>query len=308
MAKVRVATFNCENLFARYKFDSKADPAKASRDGWTVDQSKFELLRPVEKKLTSLAILEADADVIALQEVENHEVLRRFNREHLKSLKYTHTLLVDGPDPRHIDVAVLSRAPITHARSYQHMRSGASPLFSRDCLEVDVDVSGRALTLYVNHLKSMLVKKDAANGRKITRARRLAQAKGVREIIEARFGAANTGAGRWIIAGDLNDYAAADQGTTTALGSLLDWDQAENVLDRVAEAERWTHFYDKKDAYRQLDYLLCSKAVASVAGKVGLVRKGLPTTATGVTEARFPGVTKTVAASDHCPFFVDITM
>ncbi len=41
---------------------------------------------------------------------------------------------VDPNDPRHIDVAILSRFPIVAARSYQHLKSGSQPLFSRDCL------------------------------------------------------------------------------------------------------------------------------------------------------------------------------
>jgi len=98
MSTVRVATFNCENLFARFKFKSNVDPEKASKDGFTVDMTTFTILKDDEKKLTAQAIKEADADVIALQEVDNIEVLRRFRTEFLKSEGYVHAMLIDGND------------------------------------------------------------------------------------------------------------------------------------------------------------------------------------------------------------------
>src|SRR5216117_73192 len=156
MPTVRVATFNCENLFARFKFESNVDPAKVSKNGFTIDQTKFTILNETEKKLTAKAILAADADVIGLEEVENLEVLRRFNTERLKPAKYVHSLLVDGRDPRHIDVGVLSGFRIVHARSYLHLFDGNQPVFSRDCLEVDIDVNAKTVTLFINHFKSML--------------------------------------------------------------------------------------------------------------------------------------------------------
>ena len=78
-----------------------------------------------------------NADVIALQEVENLDVLKRFRTQRLQGMGYTHTTLVDGNDPRYIDVAMLSRFPIVAARSTSTSRA-ARALFSRDCLEADV--------------------------------------------------------------------------------------------------------------------------------------------------------------------------
>lgn len=135
MPTIRVATFNCENLFARFKFEAGIDPAKASTNGFTVNETTFDILNEAEKALTARAIRAVNADVIAVQEVDNHEVLKRFRTQRLEGMGYAHTMLVDANDPRHIDVALRSRFPIVAARSYQHLRSGAQPLFSRDCLE-----------------------------------------------------------------------------------------------------------------------------------------------------------------------------
>lgn len=301
MPSVRVATFNCENLFARFKFTSNVDPAEITANGFTIDKTKFTILKDEEKALTAKAILATKADVIALQEVENLEVLRRFNSERLKSAGYTYSMLVDGPDPRHIDVAVLSRLPIVHVRSYQHLRQGSSQVFSRDCLEVDVEAEGRRLTLFVNHFKSML------GGRKQTRSRRLKQAETVRKIVTDRFGN-EPGGSPWIVLGDLNDYPQPGEGTTTGLGDLLDWDQVENVIGRLPEAQRFTHFFDGTGEIRQLDYLFLSSALAQATNaQPVLIRKGLSTKAP-VEDERFPGVTAKIAASDHCPFAIDVNL
>src|SRR5262245_15752959 len=115
MATIRLGTFNCENLFARFKFNSNVDPEKATKNGFDINMLHFELLAETEKELTGKAIAALKADVIALQEVENLDVLKRFRSDHLKKLDYTFAMLVDGNDPRQIDVAVLSRFPLIDA-------------------------------------------------------------------------------------------------------------------------------------------------------------------------------------------------
>lgn len=299
MPNVRVATFNCENLFARFKFEKDVDVPKAAADGFTVEKLKFDVLNGDEKKLTAEAIAATKADVIALQEVDSHDVLRRFRNEFLKNKGYTHTLLVDGNDPRHIDVAILSKVPIVHARSYHHLRSGSSFTFSRDCLEVDVEKDGKRLTLFVNHLKSMM------GGRAQTKARRKLQAEAVRKIVEDRFGTTDAGLQPWVVLGDLNDYLDGKEG----IGALTGWSELENVLDRLPAEERWTHFFDREKEYRQLDYLLVSKGLAAASGAAPVVvRQGLSLKATEYTGPRFPEVTKSKEASDHCPLAFDITL
>ena len=299
MPTVSVATFNCENLFARFKFQSNADPQQATKNGFTVELLRFDILKAVEKEITAQAIKKADADVIALQEVDNLEVLRRFRADYLRNMHYDHAMLVDGNDPRHIDVGLLSRLPIVHVRSYHHLRSGRSPVFSRDCLEADILAGSRTLTLFVNHFKSMM------GGRAQTKARRRKQAEAVRRIVEDRFGEA-AGSEPWMICGDLNDYVDGKEGIAPVTG----WDQVENVLNRLPEEDRWTHFYEDQREYRQLDYLLVSQGLAAASpGEPFLVRNGLCKNAERYQGPRFSGVGKsTPAASDHCPLVFRVTL
>lgn len=311
---VRIGTFNCENLFARFRFRSNVKVDTATKNGFTINDVAFDFLEEDEKKITAQAIRALDADVLALQEVENFDVLKRFRNECLKPLGYTYAVLIDGNDPRFIDVAVLSRYPLTRVVTHQELRTGNSALFSRDCLEVDVDVKGSTISLFVNHLKSMLDKKDPKNGRKNTRDRRMLQARTVKQLVQDRFGP-KAGSKPFLICGDLNDYLGAGQGTTDGIRSLVKWGEAENVLDRLPESERWTHFYETRKtpdtrpaSYKQLDYLLVSRSLAKkAAGPPIVVRKGLCTNAALFAGSRFKSVgSSRPAASDHCPVGIDL--
>ena len=140
-ARVTVMTFNVENLFDNVDDPGKDDKAylpikaKQSQDHIdacneiTVDRWRDECLNldwneaTLRHKLTVLAdtIRQVDggrgADIIALQEVENLEILERLRTEHLGDLGYLPAILIEGSDLRGIDVAFLSRLPLAKAPS-----------------------------------------------------------------------------------------------------------------------------------------------------------------------------------------------
>ena len=314
MPPLRLATFNVENLFARFRFDDQVDPGDAVRDGWDVNETLFKLQDEDSKRLTGEVIRATRADVLALQEVENLDVLKRFRSLYLGgSRAYPYALSIDGNDPRLIDVAVLSKHPIVHIRSHQERRTANSYLFSRDCLEVDLDVGGRPLTLFVNHLKSMLDKDDPKNGRRRTRDRRALQAREVRRIVIERFGS-KAGEHPFAILGDFNDYLETDAQGSTGISELVRWQQVENVVGRLPRDDRWTHYFpgDREllEGYHQLDYILLSRSLAArTAAKPEIVRMGLPTGAKRYTGPRFDGVGQVFPkASDHCPVVLTIEL
>src|SRR6266545_2409550 len=119
-AEVRVATWNVHDLFDSDdrlvppgELDSVPAPAE------------------VEAKLDALAaVLERiDADVVVLQEVENAEVLARLAAR----AGYPEARLVEGADPRGIDVAALSRLPVERYAS--HLSSALSDDGTRRALQ-----------------------------------------------------------------------------------------------------------------------------------------------------------------------------
>jgi len=307
---MRLATFNCENLFARYKFKKNVEPT--ALDGFSINDLAFDLLDEDEKLITAKAISEVNADVIALMEIENITILDRFTSKYMKDLGYKESLLIDSHDPRGIDVALLSKYPIISAKSHRNdhtavLKSSWPWLFSRDCLEVVVDVDGKSLTLYVNHFKSMLdtKAKNSEEARANTKPKRLEQAKKVVEIVDSQWKDKNYN-GNFAVLGDLNDYP----GEGTSLDILLKHPGLVNVVERLPADEQWTHFYAKAKEYKQLDYIFLSKSLAEKnPGKPEIMRKGLAKKAVKYTGPRFDevGDVKPVA-SDHAAIYMDIDL
>lgn len=315
--KIRIGTFNAENLFARFRFKgkrvkkpdgsytyrpyTKEELEKIAKDGWAVDKTKFVSFEEQERRITAKAIKAIEADILGLQEIEGMDSLKKFVTEFLGQEKYTYKVLIDANDPRFIDVALLSKYPIAYIRTYQFVRTpgGKSFVFSRDCLEVGVQLSQHTvLPVFVNHFKSMM------GGRAETMERRRLQAEQVKQILKQQFGQ-NPGGKAWVVLGDLNDYLPSQ-----GLAPLLGQSWLENVVDRIPDAQsRWTHYYDDQEEYRQLDYLLLSKALADAnPGAIPEIeRQGMPRRAERYTGKRFPGVGwNDPKASDHCPVVIEI--
>lgn len=146
-----------------------------------------------EEKLERVAavLLRLDADLVFLQEVENQGVLDALALR----AGYPEARLVEGPDPRGIDVAAMSRLPIATYVSHAGDRDPAGdPLWPRDCVEIHVRVGARRLVLAGTHASSRL----SDDG-----TRRALQAARLREIADA-LRAADPGA-LVLAGGDLND-------------------------------------------------------------------------------------------------------
>lgn len=316
---LRVATANVENLFARFRF-SQVPQAPALGHGWRLEPSCFQPLDEPAQRRVAQVLNSLHADVLALQEVESFESLRLFRDRFLHGGReaWPHVLLLPGNDSkRQLHLALLSRYPIVHARSYAHLwdTEAQEPLFSRDCLEADIQVDGfGTLTLYVNHFKSLVPPQggDPRHGRGLTAPKRRAQAHAVRHLIEQRFGL-TAGTHPFIVLGALNDYPEQDEQGLSSLTELVRWEEVEDVLCRLPREERWTHYYKGdvrhglSEAYRQLDYLLLSRRLAYAAPRTPIVeRRGLTPRARRFNGLRFEGVEAEHKASDHCPLLIEL--
>ncbi len=159
MTALRLATFNVENLFSRsvtliedregkavgmIRFDDPAERDLAHRVAEAVASDD-------KRQLTALALVETNADIIALQEVDSREALEIFYKRYVKRMLepkiavakrdararlgrdltdderyglerrfyYDHRVLLEGNDGRGIDVALLSRHPVA-VKSHAH--------------------------------------------------------------------------------------------------------------------------------------------------------------------------------------------
>ncbi len=321
--KLRIGTFNAENLFARFRFQgvqetytkrdgkkgtryrpyTKTELAQIARDGWMVDETKFDSFKPEERRITADAIKAVHADVLALQEIESMDTLKRFVGAYLSNQKFEQKILIDANDPRFIDVALLVKkgfdVPYLHTHQFERTADHRAFLFSRDCLEVGVQLApGKILPVFVNHFKSMM------EGRDKTMARRQEQVQRVADLLRERFGP-NPGGQPWVVLGDFNDYLPSP-----ALDPLLAQPWAVNVVERIPNpSDRWTHYFAGGNEYRQLDFILLSKSLADAnPGAVPHIeRQGLPKRARNYTGPRFPGVGgNDPKASDHCPVVIEI--
>ncbi len=135
MTRLRLATFNIENLFTRQDFNAFLRGPGSREAGYLApivqfiadygdaDLSRFEEFRQLvrtasiaqdddKRQHTALALAALDADVVALQEVDSHATLVRFLDAYYAKLGETpfrHAVLHEGNDIRGIDVAVIAR-------------------------------------------------------------------------------------------------------------------------------------------------------------------------------------------------------
>lgn len=170
--KFRLATFNVENLYSRPNFwDPQKFHDQQVGNVFFEDKAEATLARRLSEatlsdekcQLTALALLAANADIIALQEVDNEEALRSFREHYIKKLEgphvaqamksaifaeprlsperirkareaainavnYRYLKVFDGNDRRGIDIGLLSRI------GWQDIRSNAALTYA------DVDV------------------------------------------------------------------------------------------------------------------------------------------------------------------------
>ncbi len=366
---LRLGTFNIENLMTRFDFSGWRNQLRQDRVLRLYDVQDKAVYHQLEqarmiaetddtRQLSALAIAEADADILCLQEVDNMPALNAFEYGYLYRMignGYRQKYLVEGNDSRGIDVAVLMREktlsgdPIevidvrSHAMlTYQDLELFTEELapanqphdkiFKRDCLELELKIGGRPLSLYVVHFKSMSNSRDGRDGRTSTMAIRRAEAQAVRRIIERRFGSRGTAHGNFAICGDMNDYQEKVQvigdrrqgyrfeprrEETSALDVFTDDGFAVNPVERRDRMDRWTLYHARGPEEQhlcQLDYIWLSPALAerNRDSIPHIVRRGQPYRTIfppGQEVERFPRTGwDRPKASDHCPVVVTLEL
>ena len=208
--ELTICFWNVENMFDEYD-----DPQLDSEDILTKDQ--------VNKKLANDAkvILALDPDIIGLMEVENHQILRELVSRHLFSKGYHYFLVLEGRDPRGIDVGIISKQPFL-ARSY------AIPNFSRGIMGARFTHRGEPFYVMINHWKSQ---RDGGDDVRMRSAETLLQ------IVNKEIPAYEGREVPIIIGGDLNDDHGSASIRTLSQGGLI------NTLETTTPKARYTHGY-----------------------------------------------------------------
>lgn len=288
--EIKIGTFNLNNLFGRFNFKASIGGIKETgtysfnaEDKYWIRKFRGKLVKPKNKKDTKRIaerILEADVDVLAVQEVEDRDTLRRFNKEYLKS-KYPYQVVIDGNDIRLIDVGVLSRYPLRVIVSWQQYRDSKEPgnlIFSRDLLQVEIlnkKTYKLLFTLFITHLKSKFVSpflKGLALKQQIAsdNAKRIKQSKAIVNIISKEMKYADN----YIVAGDFNDTP-----NSKYLAPLLakrNKLKLEDIVKRLPKDERWTATFKeshKPRIYEQIDFILSSPSLSKRVKDVEIGRR-----------------------------------
>jgi hypothetical protein len=152
--------------------------------------------------------------VIALQEVENENVLRQIAAEIRQHYATDYQLVfIQGQDFSTINLAFMVQARVEIRKTEQlfrerRLRLDGSPLFSRPPLYLEVCYLARCLSLLNLHLRSMLGIDNAARSERVAH-KRLGQAEAI-AVWANRFQLINTGASLMIL-GDFNAVTPADK-------------------------------------------------------------------------------------------------
>ncbi|MFE4576221.1 endonuclease/exonuclease/phosphatase family protein [Streptomyces chartreusis] len=295
---VAVGTFNLNNLFSRFNFRAEisavhpVDDEERLTSSYVFDDPKRVRIRtykgklvkgidPEEQKVLARRIGEMDLDVLAVQEVEDIDTLRFFVAQHLGGA-YLYLSLIEGNDPRLIDVAVLSKFPVGAVTSWQHAVHPDVPgkrVFSRDLLEVQVldprDPEKHLLTVFNNHLKSQFVDRatDPEEGKRLADELRTRQADTIVRIVGERTRLD----GRYIVLGDMND--SPDAPTLAKLAERTDELSLTEALAHPEETREpkpdnppppasgaWTHRFKESGQpakYELFDQIWLSKSLTA---------------------------------------------
>ncbi len=252
-------------------------------------------------RFTGKVIKTVKADIQCLIEVESRKTLEIFNTDILSSL-YRDRLVLEGNDPRGIDVALASNktCPVVLARTNAFARDAVGEVFSRDCLEVELAVpGGKRLHVLVNHFKAKDSKPIESN------EKRRRQAAEVSRILRERYDLSRD---LVIVAGDLND-----EPDSAPLAPLRATPGMHDVFDLVnrPKADRWTYYYGREKAFNAIDQMYVSDALRPLLTAAGIERRGMAglSKLTNGAEVEFDGITGwRLAASDHGAIWADFSL
>jgi endonuclease/exonuclease/phosphatase family metal-dependent hydrolase len=265
-----------------------------------------------QRKNTGKVIKALNADVLCAVEVEGMDVLRAFNGQVLNSKKFDQYVMIDSPnDPRGIDVACLTKHSIVGVRTHVFDDGQEfKPVFSRDCLEVAIEVEGLDRPVYVlcNHFKSQSGRSN--EDREKSARRRKDQARTVVKILKEY----DLSSAYVIVLGDLNEDTS---NAFKSLAPLYDVENLHPVVDPSLPIEqRYTYYFEggkKGERLNQLDYIFLSAPLYNAMTGYGFERRGIfeidkiAEKEGAGPEMPFPEVDSwDVSASDHAAMWVEV--
>ena len=264
---IRIATFNVRRLF-----DTECESGQCNAGDFE------EVYTPTdfEAKVTQLAagIRQLDADIVVLQEIENQTCMDALNAK-LGDV-FPASSLGETGSAGSVDVAVLSRAPISKTVRYRMTpiprADGSLTAFSREFYEVHSTILGREVIAFAAHFRSK--SNDDPS-------RRLAEAVAAQSIV-SKVASENLSS-LVVLAGDLNDTPGSDP-----INALETDDLLYRVARDIPVSEQATYFFNGSG--QAIDHVFHAvKAAGAPVPKSTRVVRG----------------TTGYAGSDHCALVTD---
>jgi predicted extracellular nuclease len=228
-------------------------------------------------------VKELSPDVVMFAEVEHQSILDDMNVGVLGGAYQT--ALIDGNDPRGIDVGVMTKAKPDAIVSHKDEifvldgTNGPKYQYARDCLEVHLTVGDKKVVLLGVHFRS----KGGGDGSADDPDKRLAEAQHTRSIADALLAADPSLL--LIILGDFNDTPGSPPVDAVSAGGFLD--SASSV---VPASDQYSFVFE--GSQELLDHQISNPSMAKLlaAGTARLLHRA------GVDD-------DSPAGSDHAPLF-----
>ncbi len=185
---IRIAAFNVRRLF-----DERCDSGACGRDDFEAVATSAQ----IESRTATLAerLLSLRPDAVCLAEVETQPLLDQVAG---KMPGYVTHVLGEIGQTASVDVGLISSLPLLETKRHRsrtlYRPDGSATNFTRELLEVHLDVRGKRAIVFCAHFRS---KSSDDPGR------RWAEARGAREVVAAAA-TENPGA-LLVLGGDLND-------------------------------------------------------------------------------------------------------
>ncbi len=249
---VTVGSYNVKNLFA------KEDIAPGNR---TRPKPEFEL------DALSRVLKNADADVVALQELSSEKTLKSFMKQYGLDEIYPNVAHINGNSDRGINVGLISKYPfetvITHKdQEFPLIDGSGNTKFSRDLLRVDINTDGKPgaeLTVYNTHSKS---RRPSEGPGPSSDTQRASEGRAMRQIVDQEMKPFPNRL--FVMTGDWNDNT-----DDASVQEVLNPKSGEKFLDSLAhlpadERNTWpanpnaTHGHDPE----QFDHIVYAESKA----------------------------------------------
>ena len=204
-------------------------------------------------------------EIIVFQEVENINALRKLKNVGLSSEGYRELVLVEGPDKRGIDVAIMSKLPLVGDVKYHQIdlspayEDGEKVKLTRGILEATFNFKGNRFSVFANHWPSQ---------RNINETRMISARTLIKAVKNSKYPA--------IVAGDFNIHENDRPNAINELMinnsldfSFFDFEKmyfGDHPASGFIGEHRGTHFYRNK--WSSLDRIFVPKTHTKIDCKL----------------------------------------